>query len=157
MPSAEIIATPTTFSRSEGIVRGQIVLRIGSADYPAANWHDFPVAVLVAWCGELSTLLKGDADLISMHFMDGPFVAHLRRKSASEGQLRFEWRHEAGASALLDVGVELEALARSVVHAADLTLRECMRQGWWSRDEETLQTAAANLQAALSQTGPGSI
>jgi hypothetical protein len=127
--SVDVIVIPESFQLTTGgAVTGQFWLRFAAPvgtprAVPEANWFDFPVPVLSWWLEALARVAAG-ADA-ALRFMDGPHVLTLAPSSAGLLLFRGEGFEEQAPAA------PFEASLRAV---AMLTLAECERRGWSSRD-----------------------
>ena len=132
----DVVVAPDSlhYTRS-GAVTGRIHLRCVAADgaireYPEADWNDFPVPVLAWWLDELSRAADGGG---TCRFMEGPHEFTLTPAGAHLLRLR------AGGGVWEVAAADFEASLR---RAAALTLAECERRGWSSRDVFELRRAA---------------
>jgi hypothetical protein len=120
------------FGRSAaGLVYAELSLHVGELQFPHPQWSDFVVVVLTWWCDALRRLLEGEHGPIKVSFMDGPYAAEIgpieqelvhlmlvERVGVEERDVRCE------------TDVNARALIRSVLSAAERTLRECTTRGW---------------------------
>ncbi|HET7550630.1 MAG TPA: hypothetical protein VFK04_05025 [Gemmatimonadaceae bacterium] len=127
--NVDVVVMPESFQLTTGgAVTGQLWLHFAMPvgiprAVPEANWFDFPVPVLSWWLEALARVASGsDA---ALRFMDGPYVLALMPSSAGLLLFRGEGFEEEAPVA------SFEASLRA---AAMLTLAECERRGWSSRD-----------------------
>lgn len=148
--SVEIVVVPRSLDRSTaGGITGPIWLRHGgcaerAADFPEANWVDFPVVILGWWLTELGMLARGGTKRAACRFMDGP--VYFTAADAGPTLLRvrcLERRMNMDGDAVEAEFVVVAAKLYASVRAAALAvLAECDRRGWSDdRDVDALRRA----------------
>jgi hypothetical protein len=127
--NVDVIVIPESFQlTTSGAVTGQLWLRFAAPvgtprAAPEANWFDFPAPVLSWWLEALARVASGAE--AALRFMDGPYVLTLAPSSAGLLLFRGEGFEERAPVA---------KFAASLRAAAMLTLAECERRHWSSRD-----------------------
>jgi hypothetical protein len=143
----DVIISPRSFDRSGGrTVTGPLWLRHGDrggngvrADFPEAEWTDFPVIVLGWWLAALDGLAGGAAQA-ACYFMDGPF-SFTAAAGAGRGLLRVRCvEHGVGDETLVaEFTVPTAEVHETVRAAARSALAECERRGWADADVDELR------------------
>ena len=127
-----------------GVVHGPIYLLVDDLSFPDSRWTDFVVVILGWWCRALSRIVDGDGGPIEVRFMEGPYLVELGPLDSGLLHLALV---EAGTKRryLRQAEVEIVPLIRSILSAADQLLAQCKARGWWSTDEDNLETARSDL------------
>jgi hypothetical protein len=143
MAAVSIVVDPSSLTRTaSGGVAGKLLLRGEAADFPAADWFDFPLVVLAWWIDGLSKLVSGEAATFQGLFMEGPYAFTLQ--SETDGFSAISWgvrgkEHPVGT-------VSLRHLHKEAVEAGAAVARECRTRSWHGADlrelEEVLERAA---------------
>jgi hypothetical protein len=138
-----------------GSVLAPIWISLQGAEFPMADWWDFPVVVLSALvAGVVKVGGEGGPDA-RCHFLDGPF--HLRLHRAVGGVIRIEGVDTGPSDSGTVLGTaELtwDHLARKTEDAAARLLEECDRRHWDSPDINALKLTLESLRAACRVRGP---
>jgi hypothetical protein len=133
-----------------GWVYAELYLQVGELQFPDPRWTDFVVLVLTAWCEALHRLLVGEREPIEVRFMEGPYLVEIAPFDQDRVHLVLV---EAGLKRKICDEAEVDArpLIRSVLSAADKTLKECRARDWWSDDADKLLAASIALRREFQE------
>lgn len=138
------IGTERFGQSAAGLVYGGLHIQLGEQEFPDLSWTDFVVVVLAWWCRALARVLEGEGSPVEVRFMEGPYLAMIG--PAKDQTLHLELI-EAGKSrrVLSEADVLSDPLVESAIQSAELTIVECRKRDWWSKDADELVDALATL------------
>ena len=90
------IDTRSLRRNSLGTISGIVYAQINGVSFPATNWNDLIVAVLVGWLDTISRLARRASWTERFHFLDGPFAIDLTLTQDGILQVRSIERRLAG-------------------------------------------------------------
>jgi hypothetical protein len=111
-----------------------------TADFPGCDWSDFVVVVLGWWLAGIRDLHQG-AEQVEFRFMDGPLFFSVTPHDSATYRIRCVRDGLNSNDQLYDWFTSIAHFEFSLYEAALASLAECDRQGWKSRDIDTLQEA----------------
>ena len=151
MTSAYLAAEATSLStRKNGSATGRVWLELNGREFPMRGWDDFIVVILGWWAAALLSVLRNDSGLERVHFMDGPYAVDVSRTSVSALCLRA--LEGPGRTKEVAIGeAHAASFVLGLITQSREVLNECKRQGWWSSDAETLESALVALELELSR------
>jgi hypothetical protein len=138
------IGTDRFGQSAAGLVYGGLYIQLDEQNFPDLGWTDFVVVVLAWWCRALTRVLEGEGSPIEVRFMEGPYLAVIGPASGETLRLALV---EAGKSRRIFCEGEVlsDPLVKSVLASAELTIVECRKRDWWSKDADELVDALATL------------
>jgi hypothetical protein len=156
MTGASLNLSGEGFGRSAaGVVYAELSLHVGELKFPHPQWSDFVVVVLTWWCDALRRLLEGEHGPIKVSFMEGPYSAEIGPVEQNLVHLVLARdvfvKNQVRRDICLETDVNTRALIRSVLSAAERTLRECTTRGWWSSDADKLRAARDSLRQLFQE------
>jgi hypothetical protein len=152
--STRLHADPSTLRPgSLGPSTGDLWLTLGGAAFPGAQWNDFIVVILGAWCAAVLRVVRPRSRTEQVHFMEGPYVVELSR--AGQGELHVRAMQRPGgeiAHAVVSISAHVTNLLEAQIVLAGLGISAGPIDG-----NGGAQSAAAlrayQMQHGLEQTG----
>jgi hypothetical protein len=107
-----------------GAIWGAVWMEINGEAFPAPDWNDMVVAVMVELLGSVREVSHGSMRRV-VRFFDGPFCIEFARRNSSDVAI------SAGENAAVkcDLG-EFRALVRHIEDAASELVAACKAKGW---------------------------
>jgi hypothetical protein len=127
-----------------------IWLAVGERVFPEAGWNDFVVVILERWGHATTRLLTGASNRETIHFMDGPFEAHV---AVFPGSVLEFITVERGARADAPTRTPSRIFVDSLISAAEAVLRACREQSCWSVDADRLSLLLPSLAGEAAEAG----
>ena len=137
--------------RERGPIWGRVCLSVGDRFFPEAGWTDIAVGFTVAWLHALRQLASKQTTSESVFFMDGPFRADIKLRSADSVELvlvdfhtpeKIEHRSEHSIAALL----------RNAIASGQSLLDTANTQNW--ANDQDVETLRGEVGAADTLLGP---
>lgn len=148
-----IVVEPETIRPGHsGPATGTIWLMLNRKAFPDYGWNDFVVVILEAWASAIERLLVGASDHEVVHFMEGPYEAHIchiaRDVLLINGVVRNGRVILSDKTRIIDFVDDLQRAANSV-------LARCRSHACWSHDAEKLDSTVASLKRILTSVPNG--
>ena len=121
-----------------------IAMRADGEAFPSESWTDFAVVVLSWWIPAMSRVYA-DGQREELRFMEGPYWAEVWRDADGWAADLVEDHAER---VVRTIRFDPQELARSLIDAADATLRLCRDNHWWSSDAENLEASVSTFRHA---------
>jgi hypothetical protein len=135
--------------RLGGPATANVWLSLNGCEFPMRGWNDFAIVVLGWWAIALLRLVRNASTRETVHFMEGPYSVEVTSVHAGMLQLRAlegsGRNREAGTGEVQAIPFVLELISQSRE-----VLEACRRQGWWSKDADTLESALEALEQESS-------
>jgi len=145
-----VVETASLRFRPDGPATGNVWLVLNGQEFPMRGWNDFVVVILGWWAAALLLVLRNESPHEMVEFMDGPYAVEVSRTLS--GTLWFRALEGPGRNSEVVIGEGLiKPFAVGLVAQSREVLNACRRQGWWSEDAETLQSALEDLEQELSR------
>lgn len=131
MAAFGVRVAPATFEKNgAGPVVGHIWIECGEHSFPEVGWYDFPTTVLAWWLEAIRNRTDESGEMRFV-FMDGPFECRLLPRPGGElAVVEFLKRRAGGADRLGSSEADCATIARAVLDAAVVSLRECESHSW---------------------------
>jgi hypothetical protein len=135
--------------RPSGPATANVWLSLAGCEFPMRGWNDFAVVILGWWATALLRLLRNVSTRETVNFMDGPYSVEVSRTPS--GMLHLRALEGSTRNREMATGeVEANPFVLGLISQSRGVLDACRRQGWWSNDAQTLESALAALEQESS-------
>jgi len=143
--SSIVVEVNSVRARPGGPATANIWLIVDGYEFPTPRWNDFVVVVLGWWVATLLVLLRNTSTRETVNFMDGPYAVEVSKTLS--GMLKFRALEGSGRTREVATGEEpAMPFILGLLSQSHEILEECKRQGWWSKDAETLESSLEALE-----------
>jgi hypothetical protein len=140
-----LITFPETFVKSSrDLVTGEISVRLGDTSFPDAHWNDFVVVIMSWWLEEILKIVTGTGTRSYCRFMDGPYWFAIDVRPHDRMVVRCMEKRKVETCTSEGVCVR-ESVLSAMLSAADVVIRKCQEESWFSSDLESLVSSSEAL------------
>jgi len=121
----------------KGTIAGIICCQRGEHSFPQRQWYDLPMAVLSWWLQTTVSLVDGTERTVEVRFMDGPYYVRVFARNRERWQAELV-EDRAPRPTVQQFEFDPDPYIRSLIACSDALLKRCSREGWTSRDIDSI-------------------